>query len=269
MRKLISIFILLLPLLSTAQEGKFTPADSARFENNAFSPGEEIIYKVKYGLIPGGYASLRVGLEQIGYNWYYSVKAVARTSGLVGKIANVSDRYESYFEISSGLPIRAVRDIRENNYRKFNEILFRRSNNTVISLNSGEHKVPQGTLDILSAFYYARRYIFSHKLEKNEVINLTTFFDEELYVVKIRYKETEKVRTNFGRIECLKFVPVLEKNGPFEKEKDLQVWFSDDGNFIPVKIRLSIGISTVKCDLQNYTGLKNTFGAPFQRNKEE
>lgn len=267
MRIITALLIIFLPLAGNTQQNKFTPADSVRFKNNAFQPGEELIYKVKYGLIPGGYASLRVGLEEIGYNWYYSVKAVARTSGLVGKIANVSDRYESYFEISSGLPIRAVRDIRENNYRKFNEILFRRSTNTVLSLNTGKHKVPEGTMDILSAFYFARRYIFSHKLKKNEVINLTTFFDEELYRIKIRYKGTDRVRTDFGRIDCMRFVPVLDKNSPFKKEKDLQVWFSDDGNFIPVKIRLKIGISTVKCDLRNYSGLKNTFGGKFQRSE--
>lgn len=257
--------LVMFPAFIFAQAGRFNPADSIRFKNNAFQPGENLIYKVKYGLVPGGYASLSVGLEQIGYDWYYAVSANVRTSGLVGAMANVRDRYESYFGIASGLPIRAVRDIRENNYRKFNEVLFRRENNTVISLTTGEHKVPSGTLDILSAFYFARRYIFTHKLKKNEIINLTTFFDEELYVVKIRYLETEKIRTNFGKIRCLRFGPVIEKGSSFEKEKDFQVWFSDDGNFIPVKVRLKVGISTVKADLHKYSGLKNTFGDSFER----
>ena len=262
MHKFIIIFILcsLLEYPAFAQNKNFTPPDSVRFKNNAYTPGEKLIYKVKYGLVPGGYASMGIGLEKIGYNWYYAVKAVASTSGLVGKIAWVSDRYESYIDIATGLPIRAVRDIRENNYRKFNEVLFRRSENTVLSLNSGEHKVPDGTLDILSAFYYARRYIFQHKMKKNEVLNLTTFFDEEIYVIKIRYKETETVKTKFGKISCLKFVPVIEKGGPFEKEKDLRIWFSDDGNFIPVKIRLKMGVAKVKCDLQQHSGLKNSLG---------
>ena len=43
---------------------------------------------------------------------------------------------------------------------------FVRDENKVISLKSGEHKVPSGTLDVLSAFYYARRMIFKNKFEK-------------------------------------------------------------------------------------------------------
>ncbi|MEA2040938.1 MAG: DUF3108 domain-containing protein [Bacteroidota bacterium] len=261
---IIVLFVILATGYTVKGQGNYTPPDSIRFKNSSFSPGEKLIYKVKYGLVPGGYASLTTNLEKIGFNWYYAVKAVARTDGLVGKVTYVRDRYESYIDIATGLPIRAVRDIRENNYRKFNEVLFRRSNNTVLSLTTGEHKVPPGTLDILSAFYYARRYIFEHEFKKNQTLNLTTFFDEEIYVIKIRYKEKEMVRTDFGKIECLKFVPVLEKGGPFEKEKDLRVWFSNDGNFIPLKIRLKIGIGKVKCDLHQYSGLKNSLGAPLK-----
>ncbi len=268
MKKLFFIFTICLSAIwnnANAQAGRFTPADSAKYHNNAFAAGENLIYKVNYGLIHGGYASLKTGLEQIGYDWYYSAVAQATTSGLIGALAKVKDRYESYFSIATGLPIRAVRDIRENDYRKFNEVIFVRDKNIVRSLTTGEQKVPPGTLDILSAFYYARRHIFTHNLKKNEVINLTTFFDEELYIVKIKYKGSEKVRTKFGKIKCLRFGPVLGKDSPFEKEKDLRVWFSDDGNFIPVKIRLKVGISNVKVDLIKYTGLKNPFGQNIQR----
>jgi len=206
---------------------------------------------------------MKIMLEQVGDDWYYHVKAMARTSGLVGEFARVSDRYESYIRLYDGLPLQSIRDINENNYRRYNEVIFVQEENKVISLKSGEHKVPTRTLDVLSAFYYARRMIFKNKLSKNQVINLTTYFDEQLYTIKIKYKKTEKVRTKFGKIKCLKFVPVIDDKSTVKKESDMQVWFSDDGNFIPVKIRLKVGISTVKCDLTEYNGLKNPLGKPF------
>ncbi len=92
---------------------------------------------------------------------------------------------------------------------------------------------------------------------------MTTYFDDELYNVQMKYRETEKVRTKFGRLNCLRFVPVLDNKSPFKKEEDMQVWFSDDGNFIPLKIRLKVGISKVKCDLTDYKDLKNPLGKPF------
>ena len=62
----------------------------------------------------------------------------------------------------------------------------------------------------------------------------------------------------------MKFVTVLDSKSSFKSEEDLQVWFSDDGNFIPLKIRLKIGISTVKCDLSEYKNLKNPLGKPYE-----
>ena len=260
MRKIILIFAFLI-----FNNLIFAQNDSVPIVNTAFNPDEYLKYKIKYGIINGGNAEMKIMLEQIGYDWYYHVKAVARTSGLVGEFARVNDRYESYIQLYDGLPLQSIRDINENNYRRYNEVIFVRDENKVISLKSGEHKVPSGTLDVLSAFYYARRMIFKNKFEKNQTINLTTYFDEQLYTVKVKYKKTEKVRTKFGKIKCLKFVPVLDSKSSFKKEEDMQVWFSDDGNFIPVKIRLKIGISTVKCDLIQYDGLKNPLGKPFTR----
>ncbi|MCF6364582.1 MAG: DUF3108 domain-containing protein [Bacteroidales bacterium] len=260
MKKTLIIFSLFLYSFSA-----FSQKDSVPVFNTAFKAGEYLKYKVKYGLINGGYAEMKIDIEKIGYDWYFHVKALAKTAGLVGAFASVSDRYESFIEIGTGLPLQAIRDINENSYLRYNEIIFDREKNEVISLKSGKHKVPPGTLDVLSAFYFARRSIFQDKIKKNDVINLTTYFDEEIYIVKVKYKETEKVRTKFGKLKCMRFVPVLDAKSPFKKEEDMQVWFSDDGNFIPVKIRLKVGISTVKCDLTEYKNLKNPLGKPFVR----
>lgn len=266
-KAVVTIFLIIIFYNSVAQNNKKKYKDSIPNINTAYKPGEYLKYKVKYAFVSTGYAEMRIDMEQIGHDWYYSVKAIARTSGLARQFASVSDKYESYIDITTGLPIRAVRNIHENRYRKFNEIIFRRKDNTVISLNTGEHKVPPGTHDILSAFYFARKYIFKHELNKNDIIDITTFFSEELYVAKIKYKKTEKIRTAFGKMKCLKFVPVLVENTPFKKENDLQVWFSDDGNFIPVKIKLKLDYGSVKCELKEYKGLKNSLGMPFVRKK--
>jgi hypothetical protein len=260
MKKVIILLLFVIFSLSV-----FSQKLTAPVINTAFKPGEYLKYKVKYGLISGGNAEMKIGLEQVGYDWYFRVKAIASTSGLAKSVANVKDRYESVIEIGTGYPLQAIRDINENSYRRYNEVIFVRdsTSNKAISLKSGEHKVPKGTLDILSAFYYARSAIFKNKLHKNDVITLTTFFDDELFPIKIKYLKTEKVRTKFGRIKCLKFVPILEKNSPFKKEDDMKIWFSDDGNFIPVKIRVKIGFGNIKCDLREYKDLKYPLGKPF------
>jgi hypothetical protein len=61
----------------------------------------------------------------------------------------------------------------------------------------------------------------------------------------------------------LRFVPVLDAQSPFKKEEDMQVWFTNDGNFIPVKIKMDLPVGSVKCELSNYKNLKNPFGIPL------
>lgn len=273
MNKNLSITLLFLSALLAlktleAQQNNAHLRDSL-YNSSSFQPGEYLQYKVKYGFISGGIAEMKIDLVPIGYDWYYHVTAVAKTSGAVSMLANVYDKYESYIDITNGLPIKAIRNIREGSYTRYNEVLFRRWENKVMSLRSGTHKVPPNTLDILSAFYYARKFIFSKGFKKNQIIKLTTYFDDKLYDVKIRYKETEKKRTNFGRIRCLRFVSVLDKESPFEKEDDLEVWFSDDGNYVPVRIRMDMPVSSVKCDLTNFKNLKNPFGVPTEKQKKE
>ncbi len=229
-------------------------------ENTAFKIGERLRYEVKYGIIKGGEAEMSIDLTTSGYDYAYYVKALARTTGAIGGFVRIYDVYESIINLETGYPIMAVRNIREQKYLWYNEVVFDHKKNTVRSLKSGIHQVPPNVLDILSAFYYARRYLFKKKLNKNDIIRLDTYFADELFTIAIRYKKTEKIRSKFGKIECLKFVPVIEKGGSFQKEKDLQIWVTNDLNYIPIKIQADLPVSKIKVDLIGFKGIRNKFG---------
>ncbi len=235
-------------------------SDSAFYINTAFDGGEKLKYKVKYGLIRGGEASMVINTEPVGYTYVFHIKAFAKTTGMVGAMVKIFDVYESYVDIVSGYPIKSIRNIRENNYLKYNEVLFFREQGFLQSVNSGKHKCPRNVLDVLSAFYYARRYLFSNKLKKNDIIDLYTFFDEEFFPIKAKFKKIEKTRTKFGKIMCLKFIPLLGDKSPFKKEEDFEVWITADNNFIPVKIRVKLPIGSLKCELIDFANIKNRNG---------
>ena len=264
MKNLISYFLTLIIFInisfSQVSDTTQTEEDNIKNFNTAFQAGESLNYEVSYGLINGGQAKMTVDIVQFGVDWYYHVKAIATTEGLAAKMFTIWDKYESFIDIKTGLPIKATRDIRENQYRKYGELLFDRKNNKVLSLESGATDVPAGIQDILSAFYFARRYIFKRELKKGEIINLTTFFDDEIFPIKIKFVKKEKYDSNFGKIECLRFSPVIEPGSPFKEEKDMQVWFTNDGNFVPVRIKIKVPVGSIKCDLTDYKGLRNEFG---------
>ncbi|HHJ10547.1 MAG TPA: DUF3108 domain-containing protein [Bacteroidetes bacterium] len=258
---MITWFIYILSLLSSYPV--FTanfPGGKVPYINTAFQSGEELYFDVAYGWVKGGEASMTIDLVPVGYDYMYHVKAEAHTTGMFALFSPIQDTYETYIHMLSGLPIKAIRNIRENNYTYYNELLFFRQRHFIRSLNSGDHPAPDNTLDILSAFYFARRHLFSHNLEKNQIISLFTFFDDQFLDIRIKYKGKEMVRTRFGKVRCMKFVPDTTNNKTFTKEKQLQIWVTDDRNFVPVKIKAHLPIGSLKCALTGYKGLKDPEG---------
>lgn len=91
-------------------------------------------------------------------------------------------------------------------------------------------------------------------------MSLNTWFNEKLYRITLKYKNTEKVKTKFGKIECLHFVPVLDDRSTFKKEEDLGAWFTNDGNYVPLEIRVKMPFADIHCELRSFKNLKNKNG---------
>ncbi len=252
---ILTIILLLTNLILISQE-----EDTTFYVNTAFKGGETLKYKVRYGLVKGGEASMTINSVPVGDTYLLHIKAIAKTTGVVGAMFTIYDIYESYLDIYSGYPVKSIRNIRESKYTSYNEVLFFREQGYLRSLKSGDHKAPQNVLDVLSAFYYARRHLFSNKLKKNEIIDLYTFFDDEFFPIKVRFKNIERVRTKFGKVTCLRFIPLLGDKSPFKKEEQFQVWITADDNYIPVKIRVKLPIGSLKCDIIDFNGIKNKNG---------
>jgi hypothetical protein len=45
----------------------------------------------------------------------------------------------------------------------------------------------------------------------------------------------------------------------FKEEESLTVWVSNDDNKIPVRIKASLAVGSLKADLDGFKGLKNSF----------
>lgn len=234
--------------------------DSVFYFNSAFKSEEKLQYKVRYGLIKGGEASMTINTVPDGDSYVFHIRAIAKTTGVVGAMVTILDIYESYVNIATGYPLKSVRNIRESSYTSYNEVLFFRDQGFLRSLKSGDKPAPDNVLDVLSAFYYARRYLFSNTLSKNEIINLYTFFDDEFFPIKVRFKQIETIKTKFGKIKCLLFIPVLGEKSPFKNEEQFQVWVTADENYIPVKIRVKLPVGSLKCDILDFEGIKNEYG---------
>ncbi|OFY67331.1 MAG: hypothetical protein A2V64_07750 [Bacteroidetes bacterium RBG_13_43_22] len=250
MKKLILVLGILsvLPVRGTGQAG-------------SYQAGEKVTYLVHYGVVTGGIASLELKKEILdGKELWHSIM-VGRTTGLADAVFKVYDIYESYIDPKTELPVLSVRNISEGRYRRYNEVTFdhktRKDSAILASDLTGIHIAPQGIHDIVSCFYWYRNQIFPgiDKINKGEMITVMTWFTDELYPIKMKYLGTEEVKTKAGKIKCHKFNPVTEKGRLFKTEDDVSFWFSDDKNFLPVKIRFDIFVGSFMVDMQDYEGL--------------
>jgi hypothetical protein len=242
------LLVILLPLSLLCQTYK----PSKILPNTFFKDSEQLTFQLRYGFIVGG----KVVLELRDTKGLFHLKGTATTTGLADKLFSVKDIYESYFQKENGLPVMAIQNVKEGRtYKYYNEVKYNHKNKTVNSTKSGEHEVPEGTLDIMSVFYYIRRIDFTDAKE-GDLFKINTFFSDELFPFELRFKGRETIKTDFGKIKCLKFAPIVQPGRVFKTKDDMHIWYTDDENRIPILISMEMLVGHVNCELTGYKNLK-------------
>lgn len=235
--------------------------------NLPYKNGEFLKYKVTYGLIHAGFATLAVentkindkpGLHVIGKGW---------SVGITDFLFPVMDNYESYFDPNTFRPNRFIRKINEGGHTKNKEILFDFDNLKATVINykrqtQKDYPINKKVKDMMMSVYYFRSLDFN-KLETGEIVTFDLFFDEEIHSLKIIVKGREQIQTNFGTLNTLVIMPLVQQGRVFKENESLTIWFSDDENKIPVKLKASILVGSIKMDLEEYKGLSQDFPTSF------
>jgi len=213
---------------------------------------EHLKYVIHYGFIRGGKASLKLRTERYKGQDVHHLILSGRTVGLTNSIYGVKDTYESFVDPETLLPVKAIRNIKEGSYRRYNELIFDRENNKVLSKRSGEQDVVEGVHDILSAFYFARMKLFNSDLVEGQNLKIDTYFSDEPFLLQFRFIGYETINSKIGKIKCYKFIPVVETGRAFKEEDDMRIWISADENKVPVRVQFDLFIGSLRCDLVNF-----------------
>lgn len=227
--------------------------------NNSYKAGEKLEYSLNYGWINGGIGVLEVKEAIYMGSKVNHVIARGETVGVADAIFKVRDKYESFIDPDTDLPLKSIRNIKEGRYRYYDEVTYDHDSLKAMSQLKGEVLVPSRIQDILSAFYYARNVYFNDDLEKGELIQIMTYFSNELWPLRIRYQGIETIKSEIGKVECYKFLPVTEVGRAFENEDDMEIWISRDKNRIPIKIKFKLAVGSFTCDLEKYRNLNYPF----------
>jgi len=228
-----------------------------KVSNKAFKRGEVLKYRVHYGLINAGEAIISVENEvkQIGGRNTYHVVGKGYSRGTFDWFFKVRDRYESYIDEEAMAPWVFIRQCDEGGFKINQKQVYDHKGGRVNS-DGKMMTVPVYVQDMISAFYYARNMDFS-KAKVGDIFEFPCFVDNEIWPMKIKYVGKETIKSDVGKVACLKFRPVVQKGRIFKKEEDLSVWISDDPNHIPIRAEAEILVGSIKMDLTSYSGLAN------------
>ncbi len=230
-------------------------------KESSFQAGEELSYRLRYGVISAATGTLKVEDSSIKFSSPHSFHLTARgrTSNAFSVFFTVDNRYDSYIDSRNFLPHYYTENIREGSYRRTDIVRFDHRNHTVTG-NKGTFKSESDqTFDLLSAYYFARNLDLS-KVKKGQSFKLTYFLNDEIATLGIEYIGIETIKTPLGTLECLKFSPEIKPGRIFRKDSRLYLWVTNDGNRIPVRAHVEILIGSVTLELTDAKGLKYALG---------
>lgn len=231
-------------------------------QNSAFQAGESFKFRISYGFVNAGEATLNLSSVTYDGKSVYHAKGYGYTTGITKKLFKVEDDYQSYFDKVTGRPYRFIRKIDEGGYKKNQEGFFDQLKNTVLvkDYKNNSQKtfyINANVQDIVSSFYYLRNHEKIKSLKNGETIEIDMFFDDETYKFKLKFMGKEEIKTKFGKINTLKFRPYVQSGRVFKEDESLTMWVSDDDNKVPLKIQASLLVGSLKAELINYSGLKH------------
>jgi hypothetical protein len=251
MKKFITLILICLTTFTAAQK-------------KAYSDGEWFKFRIHYGLITAGYATLRVDDTLAQGKEVHHVQGEGHTVGLTKMLFKVDDYYQSYIDRELNIPYRFIRKIDEGGYTKDIEIDFNHEAGTALVTNNKHNTVDvvsfeENVQDMVSSFYYLRNKLDTQNIQVNDVIDMNMFFDRGNYKFRLKFLGRETLKTTFGNVPTMIFRPYVESGRVFEEEESLTVWVTDDDNKMPILIKADLMVGSLKGTLIEYKGLKHQF----------
>ena len=252
---------------TSATPAQDPPARSCELPNTSWRAGEQLTYKLYYNLNFVWLSAGEVVFDVQDIGDYYHITANGRTYASYNWFFKVEDRYESYIDKATGLPVVSVREVHEGGYHRYDSLAFRPETSSVYSERG---KTPDGIYeresypiescmhDVLSVLYHARNVDYSG-LRRGDKVPVQVFMDKKTYPLNVHYLGTssDKKVKGLGRFNTRLFSPEVVAGEVFKEDSEMKVWVSDDANRVPLMIESPVSVGSVKAVLKSYRNLRH------------
>ncbi|HLF86931.1 MAG TPA: DUF3108 domain-containing protein [Nitrospiria bacterium] len=245
----ILLFITLFLLDSEAvgrHTAKVKPDDHVR----SLWSGEKLVFDITWMGISAGTASLEIR-DRIKMNGreVYHIVSTARSNNIVSLIYPVDDLIETFVDTEWIYPYRISINKKEGRRKKDKQIVFDQSGHTAREIN-GEREiiseVPPDVQDPLSCLYFFRTF---KDLGDGKIHTIDVYDSKKNWRMEVKVLGREQVTTPAGTFNAVKVKPEIYYEGLFQNKGDVYVWLTDDERRMPVLVKSSIRIGSVKAAL--------------------
>ncbi len=221
--------------------------------NNAFGPGEKLVFNVKYGILHGGYGRMEV-LDTVRYRGRlcHTVRAVATSNKGLSLVYPVRDTNTSLIDAEGLFSHRIIKNIHEGRYIRFRTTDFTPDIGIARSVDHTVFRDSTFTTeplihDILSAFFFFRTTAIM------DSIDIMCVDDFKKYPLRVRVKEKGVIKTDLGKFDCIIIEPLVTSTGIFIKNGKMRIWLTDDERRIPVLVKFKVPyLGSITCELIEY-----------------
>ena len=244
----LAVLALANPLLPTPQE-KALP----------FKPGERLNYDVTWSIFPAGTVSTTLRSEGQESKDNYTVTTTAQSQGFVSLLFSVQNEFRSFFNPRTLCSEKISKKINEGRRHKETEIVFDSKRKRAIleerdltkpnePLKHAENEIPSCVEDVVTAFYYLRRQDF----QIGKPLHLPVNDGAKTYDVTLDVQAREGIQTPLGNRSAIRVEPKVF-SGLFKRKGRMLVWFSDDDQHLPLRIKFMTVVGNITATLRSVT----------------
>ena len=215
-------------------------------------PLEEMEYILRFGFIKGGKATLVAQNEKVNRQPAIHYHMRGRTTGIVDKLYEVNDVYESWVDPETYLPLKSVRNVREQKYRFYDEVTYDHENDSLFSKMAGRIQVPDQVNDLISVFFYIRQNKYFESLLNGQKVQIPVYHGDELFLMELKYIGLATIETKIGNKQCYVVSPKVPKGKLLKGSDDLKIYITKDDNRLPIYAEFELLLGSLKCELNSY-----------------
>lgn len=226
------------------------------------SCGKVFLFTAKKFGVPVLKASIEIndGSSEKGKS-LYQIQACVDSLHSPGFLFRMNNRFTSFMEIETCLPVRYVKEINQGGFLIRNKnylqtLAFDFSNKKVTIEKTGKNggqeiPITADTYDPLSMF--ARCYL-KEELNPGQDIRMSIYDGVKLRQMVFHSKKERVESMLFGEVEavCLESATSFSTFG--DKEGIIRIWYTADGKKIPLAMELDLPVGSLKFELEGIRG---------------